>query len=44
MIYKVEKHGREIVEVSSIKLSENLNLREIFKDETEVIDLVDFLF
>lgn len=44
MIYKMEKHGREIVEVSSIKLSENLNLREIFKDEIEVIDLIDFLF
>ena len=40
MIYKVEKRGRETMEVSSIKLSENLNLRDIFKDEIEVIDLV----
>ena len=40
MICKLEKLGRETVKVSSTKLSENLKLRDIFKYEIEVIDLV----
>ena len=40
MICKLEKLGRENVKVSSAKLSENLKLRDIFKYEIEVIDLV----